>query len=122
MVVRKEKQSQLFCHFGHTVVTGSAPSFRTNAPLWSLLSPSTLHRTVMADPAQAQMEQARAADTEYLTRRSMTKGYELFSFLTPPLYTAYVLLRKPKGHFNVNRLLRATWFGGATGTLVCYSS
>ena len=76
----------------------------------------------MADPAQAQMEQARAADTEYLTRRSMTKGYELFSFLTPPLYTAYVLLRKPKGHFNVNRLLRATWFGGATGTLVCYSS
>ncbi|VDC07157.1 unnamed protein product [Peniophora sp. CBMAI 1063] len=70
----------------------------------------------MADPAQAlALEQARAADTEFLTRRSMTKGYELFSLLTPPLYTAFVLLRKPKGHFNVNRLLRATWFGGATG-------
>ncbi|KZV62612.1 hypothetical protein PENSPDRAFT_641962 [Peniophora sp. CONT] len=71
----------------------------------------------MADSAQtSNLEQARAADTNYLTRRSMTKGYELFSLLTPPLYTAYVLLRKPKGHFNVNRLLRATWLGGATGT------
>ena len=59
--------------------------------------------------------QARDADTEYLVRRSMTKGYQLFSVITPPAYTAYVLARRPKGFFSVNRLLRATWIGGVAG-------
>jgi hypothetical protein len=59
--------------------------------------------------------QAREADTEFLVRRGMTKGYQLFSVLCPPAYTAFVLLRKPRGHLNVNRLLRATWVGGGLG-------
>ncbi|EGN96166.1 hypothetical protein SERLA73DRAFT_76156 [Serpula lacrymans var. lacrymans S7.3] len=58
---------------------------------------------------------AHAADTEVLIRRSMTKGYELFSLLTPPIYTAFILARKGRGHFTINRLLRATWLGGAVG-------
>ncbi|KAH7927753.1 hypothetical protein BV22DRAFT_1006486 [Leucogyrophana mollusca] len=58
---------------------------------------------------------AHAADTEVLVRRSMTKGYELLSLLAPPIYTAFVLVRKGRGHFTANRLLRATWVGGAVG-------
>ncbi|KAI6164297.1 hypothetical protein EDD17DRAFT_1563656 [Pisolithus thermaeus] len=58
---------------------------------------------------------ARNADVEVLVRRSMTKGYELLSLLTPPAYTACVLARKGRGHLTVNRFLRATWIGGATG-------
>jgi hypothetical protein len=57
-----------------------------------------------------------AADTEILVRRGMTKGYELFSLLTPPAYAAFVLMRKGRAHFTVNRFLRATWVGGAVGT------
>lgn len=60
---------------------------------------------------------ARDADTEYLVRRSMTKGYYLFSVLTPPAYTAFVFLRRGRGQFTINRVLRATWLGGAAGTL-----
>ncbi|KAG2115203.1 uncharacterized protein F5147DRAFT_412688 [Suillus discolor] len=56
-----------------------------------------------------------ATDMEVLMRRGMTKGYEVFSLLTPPAYAAFVLLRKGKGHFTVNRFLRATWVGGAVG-------
>jgi len=56
-----------------------------------------------------------AADIEILVRRGMTKGYELFSLLTPPAYVAFVLMRKGRGHFTVNRFLRATWVGGAVG-------
>ncbi|KAG1749098.1 uncharacterized protein EDB91DRAFT_833930 [Suillus paluster] len=56
-----------------------------------------------------------AADMEILVRRGMTKGYELFSLLTPPAYVAFVLMRKGKAHFTVNRFLRATWVGGAVG-------
>lgn len=52
---------------------------------------------------------------EVLVRRGMTKGYEVFSLLTPPAYAAFVLMRKGKGHFTVNRFLRATWVGGAVG-------
>ncbi|KAG1904100.1 uncharacterized protein F5891DRAFT_66381 [Suillus fuscotomentosus] len=55
------------------------------------------------------------ADMEVLVRRGMTKGYEVFSLLTPPAYAAFVLMRKGKGHFTVNRFLRATWVGGAVG-------
>ena len=58
---------------------------------------------------------ARLADTEYLVRRSMTKGYQLFSILTPPIYAGFSLFRKGRGHLTVNRVLRATWLGGATG-------
>ncbi|KAG1858362.1 hypothetical protein DFJ58DRAFT_658849 [Suillus subalutaceus] len=56
-----------------------------------------------------------AADVEVLMRRGMTKGYEVFSLLTPPVYAAFVLMRKGKGHFTVNRFLRAAWVGGAVG-------
>ncbi len=58
---------------------------------------------------------ARLVDTEYLIRRSMTKGYQLFSILTPPIYAGFSIFRKGKGHLTVNRLLRATWLGGAAG-------
>ena len=57
-----------------------------------------------------------SADVEYLVRRGMTKGYQLFSLLTPPLYTAFVLARRGRSQFSVNRFLRATWLGGAAGT------
>lgn len=60
---------------------------------------------------------AHAADTEYLVRRGMGKGYQLFSLATPPLYAAFVLARKGRSHLSVNRFLRATWVGGAAGTL-----
>ncbi|EPQ58250.1 hypothetical protein GLOTRDRAFT_36507 [Gloeophyllum trabeum ATCC 11539] len=59
---------------------------------------------------------ARAVDTEVLVRRSMTKGYQLFSLLTPPVYAATVLYKRGRAHFSVNRFLRATWIGGAIGT------
>lgn len=57
----------------------------------------------------------RNADVEVLVRRSMTKGYELFSLLTPPAYTTFILARKGRGHFTMNRFLRATWVGGTIG-------
>ena len=65
---------------------------------------------------------ARLADTEYLVRRSLTKGYQLFSILTPPLYAGFSIFRKGRGHLTVNRLLRATWLGGAAGRLYKISS
>ncbi|KAH7910161.1 hypothetical protein BJ138DRAFT_1009370 [Hygrophoropsis aurantiaca] len=55
------------------------------------------------------------ADTEVLVRRSMTKGYEIFSLLTPPIYTAFIVARKGRSQFKVNRLLRATWLGSVAG-------
>jgi hypothetical protein len=64
---------------------------------------------------KAASEYARIADTQYLVRRSMTKGYHLFSILTPPIYIGFVLYRKGRAHFTVNRLLRATWLGGVAG-------
>lgn len=60
-------------------------------------------------------ESARLADTEYLVRRSMTKGYQLFSIITPPIYAGFSLFRKGRGYFTMNRLLRATWLGGTAG-------
>ncbi|KAH9079228.1 hypothetical protein EDB83DRAFT_2503719 [Lactarius deliciosus] len=65
----------------------------------------------MSSQAQANSDEqtlARFADTEYLVRRSVTKGYQLFSILTPPIYAGI-------SHLTVNRLLRATWLGGAAG-------
>ncbi|KAI0282162.1 hypothetical protein BGY98DRAFT_912782 [Russula aff. rugulosa BPL654] len=61
------------------------------------------------------LENARIADTQYLVRRSMTKGYLLFSILTPPIYIGFNLFRKRSSHISVNRLLRATWLGGVAG-------
>ncbi|KAF9036934.1 hypothetical protein BDZ89DRAFT_450772 [Hymenopellis radicata] len=58
---------------------------------------------------------AHAADTEYLVRKNMTSGYQLFSLLTPPVYLAFSLSRYGRSSFSVNRLLRATWIGGAAG-------
>ena len=57
-----------------------------------------------------------SVDVEYLVRRSITKGYQFFSLLTPPLYTAFVLARRGRSQFSLNRLLRATWVGGVAGT------
>jgi hypothetical protein len=57
-----------------------------------------------------------SADVEYLVRRGMTKGYQLFSLLTPPLYTVFILARRGRSQFSINRFLRATWLGGVTGT------
>jgi len=56
-----------------------------------------------------------SADVEYMVRRGMTKGYQLASLLTPPIYTTLVLMRRGRGQFSINRLLRATWLGGAAG-------
>src|SRR5713226_3681700 len=61
------------------------------------------------------LENARIADTQYLVRRSMTKGYQLFSILTPPVYIGFSLFRKTSSYITVNRLLRATLLGGVAG-------
>jgi hypothetical protein len=77
----------------------------------------------MSSQAQADSDEqvlARLADTEYLVRRSLTKGYQLFSILTPPIYAGVSIFRKGRAHLTVNRLLRATWLGGAAGR--CYET
>ena len=56
-------------------------------------------------------------DVEYLIRRGATKGYQFASLATPPLHVAFILARRGRGHISVNRLLRTTWLGGATGEL-----
>ncbi|KAH9952202.1 hypothetical protein B0H21DRAFT_817917 [Amylocystis lapponica] len=65
--------------------------------------------------AVAATAQARSADIEFLVRRGMTKGYQILSFLTPPIYTTFALTRYGRSHFSINRLLRATWVGGSVG-------
>jgi len=60
-------------------------------------------------------EGPHAADVEFLVRRSMTKGYQLFSLLTPTAYATFILARKGRAQFSINRFLRATWVGGAVG-------
>jgi hypothetical protein len=59
---------------------------------------------------------APSLDVSFLVRRSMHKGYQLFSLFTPPIYTAFVLARRGRSQLTVNRFLRATWLGGVTGT------
>lgn len=61
---------------------------------------------------------SHAADVEFLVRRSMTKGYQLFSLLSPPAYVAFIFARKGRAQFSINRFLRATWVGGAVGKLL----
>ncbi|THH10273.1 hypothetical protein EW145_g1438 [Phellinidium pouzarii] len=62
---------------------------------------------------------ASSADREYLVRRSMSIGYQYFSLLMPPLYTAIVLSRRKMGTmpWSINRMLRATWAGGMAGVV-----
>ena len=80
--------------------------------------PQARHRlSKMADNVQLyDPAMAHAADTEYFVRRGMNKGYQLFSFLAPPVYIAFAVSRYGRSHLTVNRLLRATWVGGASGT------
>ncbi|KAF8522100.1 hypothetical protein BU17DRAFT_44979 [Hysterangium stoloniferum] len=59
-----------------------------------------------------------AADKEFVIRHSMLKGYQAFSLLTPPLYTAVTLFRRGRQGFAINRMLRATWVGGGIGTAI----
>ena len=48
----------------------------------------------------------------------MSIGYQYFSLLMPALYTATVLSRRRLGAtWSINGLLRATWVGGAFGTV-----
>jgi hypothetical protein len=68
-----------------------------------------------SDPENIDLEYARIADTQYLVRRSMTKGYQIFSILTPPVYIGFNIFRKRSSHITVNRLLRATWLAGVAG-------
>jgi hypothetical protein len=63
----------------------------------------------------ASVSTIHAADTNYLVRRSMTKGYQIFSLLTPPVYSAFIIARRGKGALSISRVLRATWVGGVAG-------
>jgi len=63
------------------------------------------------------MESVHAADTEYLVRKGMSTGYRLLSLATPPLYVALVITRRGRTSLTMNNLLRATWIGGAAGTV-----
>ncbi|RPD65883.1 hypothetical protein L226DRAFT_608823 [Lentinus tigrinus ALCF2SS1-7] len=59
--------------------------------------------------------QAHNADVEFFVRRGMTKGYQLLSLLTPPVYAVFAATRYGRSHLSVNRILRATWMGGSFG-------
>ena len=77
---------------------------------------NTVLRFEMADRiTENEIAQAHTADTEYFVRRGMTKGYQIASLVTPPIYAAFVLSRYGRSHLTVNRILRSTWVGGATG-------
>ncbi|KAI0797749.1 hypothetical protein C8Q75DRAFT_862003 [Abortiporus biennis] len=65
--------------------------------------------------AATAIAEAHAVDTEFFVRRGMTKGYQLLSLAAPPVYVAFTISRYGRSHINVNRLLRATWVGGAIG-------
>jgi hypothetical protein len=90
-------------------------SIPSPGPLLSGYSNQLSNPTMSSEIENIVLHPARFADTEYLVRRSMTKGYHLFSILTPPIYVGFTLFRKGRSHLTVNRLLRATWLGGATG-------
>lgn len=86
---------------------------------FSTSSTTTLQTTAMSDNfAVAATSQAHDADVEFFVRRGMTKGYQLLSLLTPPVYTVFALTRYGRSHISVNRLLRATWIGGSAGMCV----
>lgn len=81
----------------------------SNSPRPKLV-PSGLMSTISLDDVHA-------ADTNYLVREAMTTGYQFFSLITPPAYVAFVIARRGRAAFSINRLLRATWVGGLSGTL-----
>ncbi|KDR81432.1 hypothetical protein GALMADRAFT_58746 [Galerina marginata CBS 339.88] len=58
------------------------------------------------------MSPAHEVDTEYLVRQAMSTGYQWSSLIVPPIYIAYIIARKGRGEFSLNRVLRATWVGG----------
>ncbi|KAF9452853.1 hypothetical protein P691DRAFT_149582 [Macrolepiota fuliginosa MF-IS2] len=58
------------------------------------------------------------ADTNFLIRQSMSSGCQAFSIAVPPLYTAFIIMKRGRGAWSLNRFLRATWMGGLTGTVV----
>jgi len=61
------------------------------------------------------LDDVHAADTNYLVREAMTTGYQFFSLITPPAYVAFLIARRGRAAFSINRLLRATWVGGLSG-------
>ncbi|RDX48398.1 hypothetical protein OH76DRAFT_1383830 [Lentinus brumalis] len=67
--------------------------------------------------AVAATPQAHDADVEFFVRRGMTKGYQLLSLLTPPIYAVFAASRYGRSHLSVNRILRATWIGGSLGVV-----
>jgi len=54
-----------------------------------------------------------AADFEAVFRADIQRGYQVASLIAPPAYIITSLLRR-RG-LSVNRVLRATWVGGAGG-------
>ncbi|KAE9407081.1 hypothetical protein BT96DRAFT_851076 [Gymnopus androsaceus JB14] len=61
------------------------------------------------------METTHSADTEYLVRKGSNYGYRIFSILSFPAYTAYILARRGRASFSLNGLLQSTWIGGFVG-------
>ncbi|TFK25067.1 hypothetical protein FA15DRAFT_591346 [Coprinopsis marcescibilis] len=59
---------------------------------------------------------AHAADTEFLVRKSMNTGYQVATLLAPPVYTAFIIARRGRSSWSLNRTLRATWVGGFAGS------
>lgn len=71
--------------------------------------------TIMPEALAGQDDAATAVYKEYFIRHTMSKGYQLFSLLTPPIYCFASARRYGRAHLTINRVLRATWVGGATG-------
>ena len=59
---------------------------------------------------------AHSADVDFLVRKAMNTGFQVFSLVTPAAYTAFVIARKGRAAWSLNRTLRATWLGGIGGT------
>ncbi|KAH6918782.1 hypothetical protein BKA70DRAFT_1416755 [Coprinopsis sp. MPI-PUGE-AT-0042] len=62
---------------------------------------------------------AHSADVDFLVRKAMNTGYQVFSLITPAAYTAFIIARKGRAAWSLNRTLRATWLGGLGGTAAC---
>ncbi|KAF8894421.1 hypothetical protein BD779DRAFT_1434895 [Infundibulicybe gibba] len=62
---------------------------------------------------------AHTTDVEQLVRHDMSRGYQIFSLITPPAYIAFILTRRGRGALSINRVLRATWVGGLSGSAAC---
>ncbi|EAU88386.2 hypothetical protein CC1G_05152 [Coprinopsis cinerea okayama7 len=89
-----------------------------NAPNGDVNDPAKLKTNDRVKMATEVSERALAheADTEFLVRKSMNTGYQVLSLLTPPAYTAFVIARRGRSAWSLNRTLRATWVGGLTGS------